>query len=173
MYAALLLIPFLLIRFVFLYVLDKDSLKRAAFFAPMLNGSEITYYIYQLSNIIIFIYLFFLKIKTIPLFFFYIGIGVYMAGIILLAISVVNFAAPSESGVNESGIYRISRNPMYVAYFICFVGFALLTQSLILLGFVLIFQISAHRIILAEEKWCIEKFGEEYLQYMNSVGRYI
>ena len=173
MKAALLLIPFLLIRFVFLSILNREALKRAAFFAPMVNGDEIAYYIYQLSNLLIFIYLFFLKIRTSSVILFTGGIIIYTAGIILLIISIVDFAKPSESGINRNGIYRISRNPMYVAYFICFVGFALLTQSLILLGFVLIFQISAHRIILAEEKWCIEKFGEEYLQYMNSVGRYI
>lgn len=49
----------------------------------------------------------------------------------------------------------------------------LLTQSRILLGVVLIFQISAHWIILAEERWCIEKFGTVYKQYMKSVRRYI
>ena len=29
-------------------------------------------------------------------------------------------------------MYRFSRNPMYVAYFICFMGMALLVQSLVL-----------------------------------------
>lgn len=62
---------------------------------------------------------------------------------------------------------------MYVAYFICFIGMALLTQSLILLCIVVIFQISAHWIILSEEKWCMEKFGESYKQYMKRVRRYI
>jgi protein-S-isoprenylcysteine O-methyltransferase Ste14 len=35
------------------------------------------------------------------------------------------------------------------------------------------FQISAHWIILSEERWCIKKFGEEYIKYMNRVRRYI
>lgn len=34
-------------------------------------------------------------------------------------------------------------------------------------------KISAHWIILAEERWCIKKFGEEYKNYMNKVRRYI
>ena len=62
---------------------------------------------------------------------------------------------------------------MYVAYFICFLGMALLTQSLILLVVVVIFQISAHWIILAEERWCIDKFGVIYEEYMKNVRRYI
>ena len=51
---------------------------------------------------------------------------------------------------------------MYVAYFICFTGMAFLTQSRLLFGIILLFQISAHRIILAEERWCEKKFGEDY-----------
>jgi len=45
----------------------------------------------------------------------------------------------------------------------------MLTQSLILCGIVLIFQSSSHWIILSEERWCIEIFGEAYKQYMKKV----
>ena len=62
---------------------------------------------------------------------------------------------------------------MYVSYFICFAGCAFLTQSLILGGIVLVFQISAHWIILSEERWCMEKFGDSYVEYMKRVRRYI
>ncbi|MBU9727326.1 methyltransferase [Diplocloster modestus] len=61
---------------------------------------------------------------------------------------------------------------MYVAYFIFFLGCVLLTQSLLLLVFVLIFQITAHWMIRAEERWCIGQFGSTYLQYMKKVRRY-
>ncbi|MFR6330355.1 MAG: methyltransferase family protein, partial [Eisenbergiella sp.] len=82
-------------------------------------------------------------------------------------------ATPSENGINKNGLYRVSRNPMYVAYFVFFLGYVLLTQSLILLALVIIFQISAHWIILSEERWCMEKFGDEYVQYLKRVRRYI
>lgn len=62
---------------------------------------------------------------------------------------------------------------MYVAYFVFFMGYVLMTQSLILLALVIIFQISAHWIILSEERWCMEKFGDEYVQYLKRVRRYI
>ena len=76
-------------------------------------------------------------------------------------------------GMNRNGIYKFSRNPMYVAYFICFAGMAVLTRSLVLLAVVMVFQVSAHWIILAEERWCMEKFGTAYGQYMKEVRRYI
>lgn len=53
---------------------------------------------------------------------------------------------------------------MYVSHFLIFVGCAILTQSL-LFGIVRVFQGCAHWIIVAEERWCIERFGETFLQF--------
>jgi protein-S-isoprenylcysteine O-methyltransferase Ste14 len=168
----LLLIPFLLIRFGLLSLLNKDSLIRAAFFAPLIGAEKIAYWVYQISNILFFIYIFFLKVTT-GSFWFYAGLALYALGLLLCLVSILNFAYPAENGINLKGLYRFSRNPMYVAYFICFLGCALLTQSLLLFVILLVFQISAHWIILSEERWCIKKFGAEYINYMNKVRRYI
>ena len=62
---------------------------------------------------------------------------------------------------------------MYVAYFVCFLGMALLARSLPVLGAVLVFQVSAHWIILAEERWCTTAFGSAYRHYMQRVRRYL
>ena len=62
---------------------------------------------------------------------------------------------------------------MYVSYFLTFIGMALLTQSALLFCLVVIFQISAHWIILAEERACMQKFGIAYEQYMRKVRRYL
>lgn len=86
---------------------------------------------------------------------------------------VCNLHIPDDMGMNRNGIYKFSRNPMYAAYFICFAGMAVLTRSLVLLAVVMVFQVSAHWIILAEERWCMEKFGTAYGQYMKEVRRYI
>lgn len=92
---------------------------------------------------------------------------------LLLIVAVLYFSSPSAGGILQKGIYRFSRNPMYLAYFLYFIGCALLTQSLLLLGFILVFQVTSHWIIRAEERWCIETFGDEYRQYMQKVRRYI
>ena len=169
----LLLLPFFLVRFGLLSLLNTEAIKRAAYFAPLLDNEKVAYWLYQISNVAIVVCMFFLKIKFVPIWLFYMGVAVYAAGIILLTVSVVNFAAPAESGINKNGLYRVSRNPMYVAYFVFFIGCALLTQSLVLLTFALFFQITAHWIILSEERWCVQKFGNDYRQYMERVRRYI
>lgn len=168
----LLLIPFILIRFGLLSILSKEGLKRAAFFAPLIGKEKAAYWFYQISNIIIFFYLFFLKIIA-DSYWFYTGLATYGLGILLCLISVLNFAKPVKNGINLKGLYQISRNPMYVAYFIYFLGCVLLTKALLLFAILMVFQISAHWIILSEERWCIKKFEEEYKNYMNEVRRYI
>ena len=173
MHGILLLVPFFLIRFTLLSALNKKAIGRAAYFAPVQGKEKIAYYIYQISNIAIFVYLICLKVKADFSWKFYVGLVCYLLGLCLCSITIVNFSFPDDRGLNINGIYNFSRNPMYIAYFVCFSGMALLVQSLILFGIVGIFQISAHWIILAEERWCLGKFGGDYEQYMQSVRRYI
>lgn len=168
----LLIIPLFFIRFGLLKMINKNALSRAAFFAPLEGKEKVAYLFYQLSNTFIILYPLFLKIQIKPPLFF-IALFIYILGIIVLIIATVNFAKPEQSGINTNGIYKISRNPMYIGYFLYFSGCVLLTYSMLLLIFLLIFQISAHWIILSEERWCINKFGTKYIDYMNKVNRYI
>lgn len=169
-----LMIPFLLVRFGLLSILGRGAVLRAAyFFAPLQKREKAAYWVYQLSTAAIFPSLFFLRIRTAPSGLYAAGIAVYAAGILLLAVTVCHFAVLSENGFNQSGIYRLSRNPMYIAYFIIFLGCVLLTQSPLLLAFVLSFQISAHWIIRSEERWCREQFVKAYLQYRKRVRHYL
>lgn len=173
MIGLLLLLPFFLIRFTLLSYLNKTALKRAAAFAPLLDKERISYVIYQLSNLAIFIYLLFLDVKSTPVGLFLTGLILYALGLLILLLSIVSFAKPSANGFSQEGIYQFSRNPMYVGYFIYFMGCCILTQSSLLFVIVLIFQYSAHTIILSEERWCIEKFKTEYIEYMEKVRRYL
>lgn len=167
-----LLIPFLLIRFGLLSLFGKKALGRAAQFAPMEPRERPAYWIYQITTLAIFLAAIVLPVKAgTPI--FYLGGVLYLLGLFLCVLSVRDFARPSPCGFCNRGIYRISRNPMYVAYFFCFLGCALLARSCLLLGIVLVFQGSAHWIIRAEERWCIARFGEEYLRYMQTVRRYL
>jgi protein-S-isoprenylcysteine O-methyltransferase Ste14 len=51
------------------------------------------------------------------------------------------------------GKQNVSRNPMYVAFFLWFLAGCLLTRSWRLLAILIIFQVSVHFMILAEERW--------------------
>lgn len=173
MTSALLLIPFFLIRFGLMSALNREAVARAAYFAPLSGRERPAYWVYQVSNGAILIFLLCLRVRTAPSALFFAGAALCLAGLALLAASVADFCAPSESGMHVNGLYRFSRNPMYLAYFVYFLGCALLTQSAALLALVAAFQVSAHWIIRSEERWCVRQFGEAYVQYMGRVRRYL
>lgn len=172
MNAVLIILPIFFIRYGLLGYLNIDALQRASFFAPLIGVEKVAYWIYQLTTVAIVIILLFLRVNTGSK-YFYIGLFVYIIGIVLYIITTINYAKPKSNGLNLNGMYKISRNPMYIAYFINLLGCAILTHSLIVLMLLIIFQISSHWIIHSEEKWCIQKFGDEYKNYMKSVRRYI
>lgn len=173
MSGAVLLIPFFLVRFGLLGLLSGEAVRRAAHFAPMEGGERLVYWIYQISTAGILISLFFLEITFEPLGLFLGGGAVYCLGIALLTASITDFAAPAADGLRRNGVYRLSRNPMYAAYFLVFLGCAALTGSWLLLGWLLAFQLSAGQIVRAEERWCVQRFGEAYQRYMEQVRRWL
>jgi protein-S-isoprenylcysteine O-methyltransferase Ste14 len=172
MNAGILLLPLILIRYVLLYLLSKDAFRRAAHFPPFAGKEKVAYYVYQASSILMFAYLLFLRVTgESP--WLAVGLPVFAAGAVLCAVSVIHFAKPDGKGLNRNGLYRVSRNPMYVSYFLYFMGCVLLTKSPVLLILLLAFQISSHWLILSEERWCFREFGDEYARYMSQVRRYL
>lgn len=72
------------------------------------------------------------------------------------------------------GIYRLSRNPMYVALLFLLIGFGFRLQNLPSLLFVPLFILYMNRFqIKPEEEVLMEKFGEEYRQYTSNVRRWL
>ena len=114
----LLLIPFLGIRFILLSILNRKSIQRAAYFAPMQGNEKVAYFIYQISTIGIILYPIFLTVKIDFSWQFFLGLISYLVGLCLCAITIINFSFPDSMGLNTNGIYRFSRNPMYIAYLI-------------------------------------------------------
>ena len=168
-----LIIPFILIRFGLLARFSSEAVKRAAHFAPLSGNEVFAYWVYQISNAAIFVYLCFLRVKPEVSWQFFSGPAVYLLGLVLCAATIKDFASPSEGGINQNGLYRFSRNPMYLSYFLYFIGCVILTRSVILCVIVVLFQIVSHWIILSEERWCMDTFGDAYRQYMKTVRRYI
>jgi len=69
------------------------------------------------------------------------------------------------------GIYSLCRNPMYLGNILILAGFGILANSLIfILLFFPLFVFLYYSIIKAEEAFLLNKFGEEYKIYKNSVN---
>lgn len=128
MNAFVLCLPIIFLRYVFMRYISQVAVKRADFFPPTEGSERVALVIYQVTVLILFIYLAISRIK-IDTVIAYFGIFIYLVGVILYAKATIDFCQPQASGINQRGLYRVSRNPMYVAFFLFFFGCSLLIKS--------------------------------------------
>lgn len=111
-----------------------------------------------------------LKLGTI---WFWIGVLIYLVGIIMFTIADTNFATASLDKPVTKGIFHISRHPIYIAHDFIFIGIGIACASCFFLLLSIIFLIGQHVSAFAEERFCQEKYGDAYREYMNRTPRYI
>lgn len=73
-----------------------------------------------------------------------------------------------------TGLYKWSRNPMYVAVLLMLSGWALGFQSWPLALYAVAVLVAFHlRIVLHEERWLARTFGDAWIQYRTRVSRWL
>lgn len=77
----------------------------------------------------------------------------------------------SQDMMIQSGIYKYSRNPVYVAYHLAFLS--LVFQSWFQLIAYCLFTLCFHVLILEEELWLKQTFGVQFEQYKKHTRRYL
>jgi protein-S-isoprenylcysteine O-methyltransferase Ste14 len=115
------------------------------------------------------------------------GTSVKIVGVVLVLAAPLLFAAALRSlgeswrmGIDReqpgplvaSGLYAWSRNPIYAAFFLLIIGTCLIHGRVIVLltGATLILLI--HGVSLREERFLADRFGDEFRDYCQRVGRY-
>jgi protein-S-isoprenylcysteine O-methyltransferase Ste14 len=111
-----------------------------------------------------------LRINTV---WFYVGFLFYLVGMIILTAAEVTFATTPIGEPVTRGVYHISRNPMFFGGFLVFIGIGLICVSWICLLLGLVMGMAMNVSVNAEERWCIEKYGDAYREYMNRTPRWI
>ena len=168
----LIVVPILLTRYLLTSLLNREAVKRAAFFPPTQGLEKPAYIVNILTTLLLLVVPFFMRINLHGL-MGVAGLGISLVSLVLYGISIIHFARPDAGGINRTGLYAVSRNPMYVAFFLYFLGACMMTRSWLLLAILVIFQVSVHFMILAEERWCKETFSEAYFTYLKTVRRYL
>jgi len=80
--------------------------------------------------------------------------------------------SPPEQLVT-TGLYRVSRNPMYVAVVLVLLGWAALFRSFPLLVYALAVAVGFHlRVVFGEEPWLKQTHGDRWLRYEARVPRW-
>ena len=72
------------------------------------------------------------------------------------------------------GLYRFTRNPMYVGVMTTILGWSVLYRAPVLVGYALALGLTFHAFIVGyEEPHLREVFGEEYADYKARVARWV
>ena len=109
------------------------------------------------------------------------GAVVIFAGLLVFCLALISFKSSWRVGIDTvapgdlitTGIFSVSRNPIFLSMDLYFLGTFLIYSNLFfLLCFVCIalgFQFQIHQ----EETFLIERYGDSYRSYMTQVNRYI
>jgi protein-S-isoprenylcysteine O-methyltransferase Ste14 len=110
------------------------------------------------------------------------GAALIIVGVALVVLARREFAQrgqPTDPGhptskVVITGVFSVSRNPLYLGGICVLVGIALAANLPWVLVFLLPALVACHYILIApEERYLATKFGEEYRTYAASVHRWI
>ena len=101
------------------------------------------------------------------------------AGMVLVVISLLNLGKSTRLGLPDKntvlknhGLYRFSRNPMYLGFDLWTVSCMLITLNPWIICLGIYSLVVYHLIIKSEEKFLTNRFGREYLAYKQKVRRY-
>jgi protein-S-isoprenylcysteine O-methyltransferase Ste14 len=106
-------------------------------------------------------------------FWFFIGSAVYMFGALILLFAILNFITTPIDQVIQSGVYKFSRHPMYLAIILICLGSGIATASWIFILLSILLAVCLHFEALVEERYCLNKYKEEYKEYFDCVPRWI
>jgi protein-S-isoprenylcysteine O-methyltransferase Ste14 len=111
----------------------------------------------------------------------WIGVALCLAGLTLLAWSLVSFGQSFRVGIDTerpdklitTGIFAFSRNPIYVAFALILLGQFLIFSSWLLLAYLVAGCWLFHRQVLREEEFLGRHYGRDFEEYCKRVRRYV
>lgn len=109
------------------------------------------------------------------------GLALCAAAVAGIAASLASFGDSFRVGIDEqkpdklvtSGMFAVSRNPVYVSFDLFFIGQFLIHRNIALAVFGAGFMLMIHRQILREEKFLQSHYGAEFEEYRRKVRRYL
>jgi protein-S-isoprenylcysteine O-methyltransferase Ste14 len=111
-----------------------------------------------------------LKLGTV---WFYMGLPVFVLVLAMNLVTIVSFTTTPIDEPVTKGTYRISRHPVIFGAFLQHVGIGIACASWIYLLYAAVFIILMRFSVEAEERFCLDKYGDAYREYMNRTPRWI
>ena len=111
--------------------------------------------------------------------------GFHLAGLVLIGIGFITAFGTMAwfgikrafgifiDGLKKEGPYKLSRNPQIIGGYLLVIGTSLQRPSLYTIGWILMYAIVTHWMVITEEEHLLRIFGEEYEEYCSEVPRYL
>ncbi|MHA1650177.1 MAG: methyltransferase family protein [Candidatus Helarchaeota archaeon] len=110
----------------------------------------------------------------------WIGTCIFIIGIIFVLSSFYYLGISSKFGLPgeklvlvTNGIYSISRNPMYLGFFLISIASCVYCPNPLNFIFAGVGIIIHHKIVMSEESFLFQQFKEEWIKYKKKVRRYL
>jgi len=111
-----------------------------------------------------------LKLGTI---WFYAGLAIFLIGLVVLTTATVNFATTPMDVPITRGIYHYSRHPLYLASLLIYFSVGIASASWVFLLVFVVQSVSIRISAVGEERYCLEKYGEAYSEYIDKTPRWL
>jgi len=108
------------------------------------------------------------------------GVALEVAGLLIYGVAVRDLGESWRLGTDRDrpgplvtgGIYARMRHPIYVGFDLLFVGTCLVLQRFVFLFLALAMAPLLHTVMLREERFLTELYGDAYRDYCSRIGRY-
>lgn len=111
----------------------------------------------------------------------HVGFGMGLTSFVWIIVAQRQMASSWRIGINynektelmKTGSFRISRNPIFLGVIISYIGTFLIIPNVLSFGVLLVTIVTLQVQVRLEEEYLMKKHGDPYLEYTNSVRRWI
>jgi len=110
----------------------------------------------------------------------WLGLGVALAGLVLVAMAQRQMGASFRIGIDDAetalvqnGLFGVVRNPIFSALLVLLAGMFLAVPCLWTLGLWIVSAVTVSKQVRLEEDHLLDQHGEAYRRYASQVGRFV
>lgn len=165
-YALYGLVSFLVMRFASL----QNRKKVLTYASPGSARDRMFLCLSRIFRILSFVIAFFAPIDLLS-WNFITGFLIYFTGLALGAAALWQFSHADGSQPVTEGLYRVSRHPMQVSFYVLCIGVLLMGANLYLSLSVVCYMAASYPSLRLQETYCLTKYGAAYQTYLNHTPR--
>ena len=167
-------VAFGLVNLFFILKYPRHFLKRLLKFPSFESKFE---KVISFTSVIVFmrgmmIYTIFVVIDPLKTWFF-LGLPIFLTGLVFYIAAMKAYAETDINVPVTTGVYKITRHPMQIFSILMWIGVGMASTSWIILVICLAQPVLTFPFLKCQERFCLQKYGDEYAVYLTKTPRYL